>query len=210
MTLDRWLEIATHGLAPAPAERVRQEYAAAFADAQEAGEWPYDVLAGWGDPHRVNRELRRVHLTTREARALHPGYAPTLAGVGRALQEDAGFAVAFVVFGFLSGGTVTADRWAMSAALLLSSCLRWLVVSRLSERVPWRAAASWFLHRGTVFGAALLWLVWESGVTRRAPLAELVGQDLVYGALLLAYAAYLLHRLLTSLHAAHKLQGEAA
>lgn len=86
MTLDRWLEIATHGLAPADATRVRREYTGAFHDAHDAGE--RDVVAGWGDPHRVNRDLRRVHLTTREARALHPGYAPTLAGLGQALRED--------------------------------------------------------------------------------------------------------------------------
>lgn len=209
MTLERWLEIATHGLAPAPAE-LRQEYMAAFADAQDAGEWPHDVLAGWGDPHRVGRELRRIHLTDREARALHPGYAPTLAGLGQALREDGAFIGGVLAAGMVEDGQVHLERWSIICVLLLPPLLRWLIVSRLGERVLWRVAVSWLLHRATVLGAALLWIVWERGLPARPLQADLTGWEVLIGTLCLSYAAYHLYRLPTSLRAATKLKGETA
>lgn len=66
--LDRWLDTATHGLAPEAARRVGSEYRAAYQDATDAGE--VDVLAAWGDPLVVNRQLRHLHLTTTDLRWL--------------------------------------------------------------------------------------------------------------------------------------------
>ena len=80
MTPEHWLNIATHGLALEAAARVRAEYLAHLEDALEAGESAEAVLREWGDPHTANRELSKAHLTTREARYLPAGYAPTAAG----------------------------------------------------------------------------------------------------------------------------------
>ncbi|QFP77489.1 hypothetical protein [Deinococcus sp. AJ005] len=66
--LQRWLDTATHTLAPSATQRIQDEYRSAFADAQAAGDT--NILAAWGDPRRVNRELRRVHLTVADMKVL--------------------------------------------------------------------------------------------------------------------------------------------
>lgn len=222
MTLERWLEIATHGLAPAAASRVRREYADAFRDAYDAGE--RNVLAGWGDPHRVNRELRRVHLTTREARALHPGYAPTWAGLRQALGEDLGFVVGIWLYELVlnPGSTSGAERWVASGAIVLVAALRWLIVSRLSERVRGRAVAHWLLQPFTVALVLLAWTVAQAVLTglvlprtweatwRLLPW----GDGLAFGLLMTLLVGWVivrhLLRLPHSLRAAAKLEGETA
>ncbi|MCP2014330.1 hypothetical protein L1280_001467 [Deinococcus sp. HSC-46F16] len=220
MTLERWLEFATRGLAPAAAERVRREYAAAFEDAQAAGEWPYEILAGWGDPHRVGRELRRVHLTEQEARALHPGYAPTWAGLRQALGEDLGFIVGpalIVTLQMVRGEAGSAPAfWGWAGIVLLLTGLRWLVVSRLASRVRWRVVASWLLHPWTVLSGLLVGITVASLKSGREPLgglrpgpdATLLEYVFILGLALLPLSHLL--RLPTSLRAAAKQEGETA
>lgn len=213
MTLERWLEIATHGLAPSAASRVRREYTNAFHDAHDAGE--RDVLAGWGDPHRVGRELRRVHLTTREARALHPGYVPTWGGLRRALGEDLGFIVSLlgiVLWHTWQGDPLDSARLgAVVGILLLLPLLRWVLVSRLSRWPRWRTAALWTLQVKTGLLAAWLWSLWAlrdvwSSFRLPAALNWEVAVPLLCFALCLGH----LWTLPTALRAAAKQEGEAA
>ena len=69
-SLNAWLDVACRDLYPQARERVRRDYLSAYADAREAGET--EILAAWGDPRRVNRELRRTFLTVQDMQLLQP------------------------------------------------------------------------------------------------------------------------------------------
>lgn len=214
MTLERWLEIATHGLAPSAASRVRREYADAFHDAHDAGE--RNVLAGWGDPHRVSRELRRVHLTTREARALHPGYAPTWAGLRQALGEDSALLVGLL--GFAAWNALRGDAdgtggrvLAAFALLLLLTLARWGLVSRLLDAVRWRAVSHWILQAKTGLLAVWVWGLWGlRDVWSNFRLPTRLSMDVIVPLMCLTLCFVHLFTLTVALRAAHKLEGEAA
>ncbi|WP_051363368.1 hypothetical protein [Deinococcus murrayi] len=212
LTLERWLDLATHGLAPEAASRVRREYADAFHDAHDAGE--RDVVAGWGDPHRVNRELRPVHLTGRETRALHPGYAPTWAGLRRALGEDLflfGLVVGDALWDTWQGATVPWGRFALLlSGLLMLTLARWLSVSRL-DAGRWRALSYWALQAKTGLLLYWLWGLWElRTVWKNFRLPAELSADVLLPLACLVLAFGHLWSLPTALRAAAKLEGEAA
>lgn len=75
-TLQSWLSTATRGFFPETQERIRAEYTAAFEDARAAGET--DIVLGWGDPRRVNKELRRTYLTVQETELFQAVDVPML------------------------------------------------------------------------------------------------------------------------------------
>ncbi|MDO4264534.1 MAG: hypothetical protein Q4C67_10090, partial [Deinococcus sp.] len=62
-TPQRWLELATAGLAEAAAEQVQAEYRARLTGALAAGQTEAEVLREWGDPNDAARAQLRVHLT---------------------------------------------------------------------------------------------------------------------------------------------------
>lgn len=64
MTLDQWLDSATHGLSPESAARVRTEIQQHCEAARDAGDAAVDAL---GDPQAANRQYRKVLLTETEA-----------------------------------------------------------------------------------------------------------------------------------------------
>ena len=206
MTPEHWLNIATQGLAPAPAQRVRAEYLAHLEDAWGAGEGPAAVLRAWGDPHAVNRELRRAHLTTRETRYLPAGYAPNWSGLGRAVSEDG---VVLGVFGYRA----IPDAWRGEASpvaltLILGSVLlaglRWWVLSRQVFPLTVRAGLHWLLSPLSVAALALAGLlIWTAANGEWSGWSGLF-EPWWSGPLLLSYLAYHGSRLWTALRAAHK------
>ncbi|GGI78737.1 hypothetical protein [Deinococcus wulumuqiensis] len=135
-----WLEIATHGLAPQAAERVRAEHLAHLDDAVDAGESVEDVLREWGDPHRANDAFRKAHLTVTDRGLLHPGYALSAAGWRRAVFEEgeagrAGMVILLtLLFTVLNATLHLPPAAGVAAALLivlLVPTLRWLVIAGL-------------------------------------------------------------------------------
>ncbi|MHA0035670.1 hypothetical protein [Deinococcus sp. PESE-13] len=150
MTPEHWLNIATHGLAPQSSVRVRAEYLAHLEDALDTDESVVEVMAEWGDPHRANAELKKAHLTTREARYLPAGYAPTWTGLEKAIKEDAlilGIWTASLVRDVLRQDFSPAALLPLGggAALLL---LRWLLLSRGAYSPKVRAFLWWLLSTG--------------------------------------------------------------
>lgn len=211
MTPEHWLNIATHGLAPQSGERVRTEYLAHLEDALEAGESVMAVLTEWGDPHRANAELKKAHLTTREARYLPAGYAPTPTGLGKAFQEDAlilGLWSAALIRDLLSNDFSPAGLGLLGVAGLVIS-LRWFFLSRghYSQRV--RAFIWWLLTPLHLIGLSFLgflgWYFTQHGLQ--------VWDELPRGwwayTLLLGIAGYYTSRLLTALSAARKAEARA-
>jgi hypothetical protein len=67
MTLERWLLIATAGLATESVEQVRTEITEHYLAALESEQNPETALDSLGDPKAANRQYRRALLTAREA-----------------------------------------------------------------------------------------------------------------------------------------------
>lgn len=67
MNPDQWLSTALAGLAPRVQARLRSEYLAHMLDMQEAGEPDWAIQAAFGDPVKLNRELKEKYLTDWEA-----------------------------------------------------------------------------------------------------------------------------------------------
>lgn len=210
MTPEHWLNIATHGLARAAAARVRAEYLAHLEDALDAGESASDVLREWGDPHRANRELSLAHLTAREARYLPAGYAPSWAGLGKALGEDAAVLAVWVYRAVQDTvqGELSAAVFGLLGLTLCAIVLRWLALSRRAFSPQARALLHWLLSPVSL---ALLLIVglltWEGGWSG---VAEEIGRGEWPMLLALSYALYHFSRLLTALSAARKAEAQAA
>lgn len=170
-----WLEIATHGLAPQAAERVRAEHLAHLDDAVDAGESVEDVLREWGDPHRANDAFRKAHLTVTDRGLLHPGYALSAAGWRRAVFEEgeagrAGMVILLpLLFTVLNATLHLPPAAGVAAALLivlLVPTLRWVVIAGLRPSGAARVVAVWlFSAPGTIMALLLgvFWWRWDSG-----------------------------------------------
>ncbi|ADY25712.1 hypothetical protein Deipr_0550 [Deinococcus proteolyticus MRP] len=209
MTPEHWLNIATHGLALEAAARVRAEYLAHLEDALEAGESAEAVLREWGDPHTANRELSKAHLTTREARYLPAGYAPTWAGLGRALGEDA---VPLLLFALTALAELRSGETAITLALLLAivaaALLRWLVLSRQMLAARGRATLYWLLSFPTVLMAMSCAVLASRGAEGWHEAGRLLWERGWTGLLIVAYLLYHFSRLLTALSAARKAEAQ--
>ena len=210
LTPELWLNIATHGLASQAEERVRAEYLAYLEDALEAGESRAAVLAEWGDPHRANAELKKAHLTTREARYLPPGYASSWVGFGRALGEDAvilGVWIYKAMQDFLRG-EATAFITILFGLTLLAIVARWFVLSRHAFTPQVRALLHWLL-RPISIGLVIMFafLVWKG--QGLAEMRELLGEGPL-GFIVVGFMVYHFSRLLTGLSAARKSETQAA
>lgn len=209
MTPEHWLNVATHGLAPEAAARVRAEYLAYLEDALEAGQGTEAVLREWGDPHTANRELSKAHLTTREARYLPAGYAPTWAGLGRALGEDA---VPLLLFALTALAELRSGETAITLALLLAivaaALLRWLVLSRQMLAARGRATLYWLLSFPTVLMAMSCAVLASRGAEGWHEAGRLLWERGWTGLLIVAYLLYHFSRLLTALSAARKAEAQ--
>ena len=212
MTPERWLAIATHGLAPQAEERVRAEYIAYLEDALEAGENVECVLAQWGDPHRANTELMRAHLTLREARYLPVGYAPNWTGLGKAFQEDVlilGWWTAALIWDLLNKEFSPAGLGLLGMAGLVIS-LRWFFLSRGHYSQSVRAFIWWLLTPLHLIGLGMLsFLGWSLTRNGLEVWTELSSGWWGY-LLLLAVSGYYTSRLFTALAAARKADAQAA
>lgn len=70
MNREQWLNAALSGLAPRVQERLRAEYQAHLLDMHEAGEPDWAIEGAFGDPQKLNRELKERYLTEYEAKVL--------------------------------------------------------------------------------------------------------------------------------------------
>lgn len=202
MTPEHWLNIATYGLAPQSAQRVRAEYLAHLEDALDAGESVAEVLAEWGDPHRANAELEKAHLTTREARYLPAGYALSLRGLREALWEDVSIFVLWLIMLLpLEGSGEGSGIFSVLGLSLLATFLRWLTLSRPFSPYA-RAWFHWLLQPMTIAVFYVLPGGWER-LKPESPMTTFVlGFAAVY---LLSY----LMRLFMALSAARKAEALA-
>lgn len=152
LTPKLWLEIATHGLAPQAAERVRAEHLAHLDDAVDAGESVEDVLREWGDPHRANDAFRKAHLTVTDRGLLHPGYALSAAGWRRAVFEESEFGRSGVVvllpmlFSlFREFFTPNVALMSVLGLVLVVPTLRWFLIAALRLGGLARVLVAWGL-----------------------------------------------------------------
>ena len=215
MTLDQWLDIATQRLARPAQIRVCREYRDAYQDAVDAGQT--DILAIWGDPHRINHELRKVHLTTRDIRLIHPGYARTFQGWRQAVLEDVGIVgFAWLVTLFRHEPLQAQDFWLLLCVILLAT-LRWALVVRLNHRIQWRALVQGVLQPLTLMCLFFFWILGRAVVSAESEhelISEfksilLMGEDgnanPLPGILFLSYVTYRIIRLILSWKAGRKL-----
>ena len=173
LTPKLWLEIATQGLAPQAAERVRAEHLAHLDDAVDAGESVEDVLREWGDPHRANDAFRKAHLTVTDRGLLHPGYALSAAGWRRAIFEESEFGRSGVVvllpmlFSlFREFFTPNVALMSVLGLVLVVPTLRWLVIAGLRLSGAARVVAAWLFSAPVTIMALFLgvfWWRWDSG-----------------------------------------------
>ncbi|RTR26834.1 hypothetical protein [Deinococcus radiophilus] len=206
MTPEHWLNVATHGLAPASAQRVTQEYLDHLQDAEEAGEPREAVLAEWGDPHQANRELKKAHLTVREARYLPVVFAPTWQGLKKSYLQDLGFIVLMAFLrtrDVMSGADSASVGIWLLAGLLLLPLVRWIILSRDEWSLTVRAIFSWLLDVMTVM---VLFIVAAMLTYRSTDLGFAIDDrtDMLTALALIAYLIYHASRLLTAVQATRK------
>lgn len=166
-TVAEWLEVATDGLTPEAAHRVRHDYLNHLQDtlAAQPDLTHTDILRRWGSAHTTNRELRRTHLTVRDARRLPPRHLSLGGSLWSASAPVAGLTVAALP-DLRRGEAVT--PFLLSVGILTAlALLRWWVLSRplpptrraaaywLTEPLSGALTASlvaalWFLHTGTL------------------------------------------------------------
>lgn len=169
LTPELWLEIATYGLAPEAAARVRAEHLAHLEDALAAGEAKRDVLREWGDPHRAGDTFRKAHLTTTDASLMHPGYALSAAGWRRAVLEEGElgrsgvFLLLPMLFSLLQA--LFSPGLAVVGALCLAFVVptsRWLVIAGPQLGGAARVVAAWLLSGwGSAFLLTLAGVLWK-------------------------------------------------
>jgi len=204
-----WLDIATHGLTPEAAARVQTEYLTHQHDALDAGEPDAGLQTTWGDPHAVNRALRRAHLTRREAALLPSGYAPGWPGLRAALIEDSAFLCGVLCVGLadlIRGEAVQPLLLGVILGLLTAVLLRWRLLSRPVPHVAARAALFWTLKPITLVALLMLAGLLHTLVTEGfGPVLAFV-QDPAWGpALMTLYFGYHALNLLRAVAAARKL-----
>ncbi|GGK34789.1 hypothetical protein GCM10008955_30940 [Deinococcus malanensis] len=133
MTLDRWLEAATAGLPPEVAHRVRAEYTAHLAAAQEARVPEAEAVADLGDPERVRRALGRTYLgETRLQTPRDPPGRPLLTAMAWGMPPVFGLTVASIYV-----DTVPFPWWRLAApalVFLLTAGVWWLTHRLSAER----------------------------------------------------------------------------
>lgn len=204
-----WLDIATHGLTPEAAARVQDEYLTHQHDALDAGEPDADLQATWGDPHPVNRALRRAHLTRREAALLPSGYAAGWPGLRAALVEDSAFLGGVLCFGLadlIRGEAVQSLLLGVILGLLTAVLLRWRLLSRPFPHVAARAALFWTLKPITLVALLMLAGLLHTLATKGFGSVLAFVRDLAWGpALMTLYFGYHALNLLRAVVAARKL-----
>ncbi|GGS02259.1 hypothetical protein [Deinococcus sedimenti] len=172
-TVTKWLDIATDGLTLEAARRVRHDYLNHFQDtlADQPHLTATDILRRWGSAHTANRELRRTHLTIRDAHRLPPRHLSLGGSLWSASAPVAGLTIAALPD--LRRGEAVTPLLLYVGALTTLALLRWWILSR--PLTPTRRAtaywltspfsgallaglmaALWFLHTGTLTPDPLL------------------------------------------------------
>jgi hypothetical protein len=167
--LERWLAVATRGLAEEAATRVREEIVdhviegvedevAGGAGSEEA---LTEVLAGLGDPERVGRSLRRTNLRRWEAEMIGKIAEPLprwvlvlyLLGLPAYVVANVGAVIRGGSVGFFAAGLV---------AMVLGTVARFSLARRLARDGRLRAAlvsdvfGPWLFYAGLVVGSNLV------------------------------------------------------
>lgn len=141
-TVAEWLHAATDGLTPEAARRVRHDYLNHFQDTRAAQPdlTHTDILRRWGSADTANRELRRAHLTVRDARRLPPRHLSLSGSLWSTSAPAAGLTVAALPD--LRRGEAVTPFLLSVGILTVLALLRWWVLSRPLPPTR-RAAASW-------------------------------------------------------------------